>query len=91
MLDQRARQGLAERPLRQPQFVRGRAAFVVALVAGDSCHRDIDAAGMLGQILGGSLRLRVRAWGGTKVKFGTSNSNVFFFFFFGSVLIYWLS
>ena len=54
LLDQRARQRLGERPLRQPHLLRRRAAFVVALVAGDQRHRHVDAGPrMLGQILGG--------------------------------------
>ena len=76
LLDQRARQRLAERPLRQPHLVRRRAALVVALVAGNERHRHVDAGpGMLGQILGGlPAPLRVRACGSTSVKLGASNS-----------------
>ena len=54
LLDQRARQRLGERPLRQPHLVRRRAALVAGLVARDERHRHVDAGpGMLGQILGG--------------------------------------
>src|SRR5262245_23868343 len=53
LLDQRARDRLGERPLRQAEFERHALALVAGLVARAQDHRHVDAGpGMLGQILG---------------------------------------
>ena len=59
LLDQGARDRLAERPLRQLHFERLAAALVAGFIAGDQRHRDVGAGpGMLGQDPSWSARRR---------------------------------